>query len=85
MATIVESRREGGRSLRGRAASREAIWWLQAAACWASFLLGWILLGIVLLGSGPSADAAPVPVKVAALLVVTAGLIWLTGRFTALW
>jgi CubicO group peptidase (beta-lactamase class C family) len=45
---------------------------------------GWILLGIVLLGAGPSADAEPPPVVVAlVLLAITSALAWLVARFFA--
>jgi CubicO group peptidase (beta-lactamase class C family) len=46
--------------------------------------VGWILLGIVLLGAGPSADAEPPPVIVAlVLLAITGTLAWLVARFFA--
>jgi CubicO group peptidase (beta-lactamase class C family) len=45
---------------------------------------GWILLGIVLLGAGPSADADPPPMLVAPVfLVITGALAWLVARFFA--
>ena len=46
--------------------------------------IGWILLGAVLLGAGPSADADIPPLLVAAvLLVITGALAWLVARFFA--
>lgn len=45
---------------------------------------GWILLGVVLLGAGPSADADLPPLVVApVLLVITGALAWLVARFFA--
>jgi CubicO group peptidase (beta-lactamase class C family) len=44
--------------------------------------IGWILLGVVLLGAGPSVDAEPSPVIAAlVLLVITGALAWLIARF----
>jgi CubicO group peptidase (beta-lactamase class C family) len=46
--------------------------------------VGWILLGILLLGAGPSADADLPPVIVAlVLLAITGALAWLVARFFA--
>jgi CubicO group peptidase (beta-lactamase class C family) len=62
--------------------------------CWAALLLavllttllsGWILLGIVLLGSGPSTAGQPVPAILAGIVAVTGGLVWLTARYLASW
>jgi CubicO group peptidase (beta-lactamase class C family) len=45
-------------------------------------ILGWILLGLVLLGSGPRADAdAPTGVILLGLLAVTGGLAWVVAGF----
>jgi CubicO group peptidase (beta-lactamase class C family) len=45
---------------------------------------GWILLGVMLLGSGPSADADPPSAVVAlVLLALTGALAWLVARFFA--
>jgi CubicO group peptidase (beta-lactamase class C family) len=65
-----------------------------AGGLWISLLLatllttiaiGRVLLGVVLLGSGPSPEAGPLPAILGALLIVTAGLAWLTARFAASW
>lgn len=66
---------------------------LLASVSWALLLattlltalgVGWILLGIVLLGAGPSADADPPPLIVAlVLLAITGALAWLVARFFA--
>ena len=46
--------------------------------------VGWILLGMVLLGAGPAADADPPPLVVAlVLLVITGALAWVVARFFA--
>lgn len=60
---------------------------------WALFLamtlltalgIGWILLGIALLGAGPSADADPPPLLVIVILLASTGaLAWLVTRFFA--
>jgi hypothetical protein len=50
-----------------------------------TLLLGWTVLGLALLGSGPSHDAQPVPAILAALLAVSAASAWLTARYTASW
>lgn len=66
---------------------------LLASVSWALLLamflltvlaLGWIVLGVVLLGAGPSADADLPPLVVApVLLVITGTLAWLVARFFA--
>jgi CubicO group peptidase (beta-lactamase class C family) len=49
-----------------------------------ALLVGWILLAVVLLGSGPSADAQPPPaVPLLVFLLITGGLAWLLVRFFA--
>jgi CubicO group peptidase (beta-lactamase class C family) len=49
-----------------------------------AFGVGWILLGIVLLGAGPSADAESAPLLIAlSLLALTGALAWLVARFFA--
>lgn len=79
--------------------SRSPLWFgailrmLLASVSWAlllaMFLLtalafGWIMLGVVLLGAGPSADADVPPLIVAPiLLAVTGVLAWLVARFFA--
>ncbi|HEU5102851.1 MAG TPA: serine hydrolase [Roseiflexaceae bacterium] len=46
--------------------------------------VGWILLGIVLLGSGPAADADPQPIVHALVLLAISGtLAWVVARFFA--
>jgi CubicO group peptidase (beta-lactamase class C family) len=82
-----------------RTTARSPFWYrnilrlLLAGVSWALLLattlltalgVGWILLGIVLLGAGPSADADPPPVVVAlALLAITGAFAWLVARFFA--
>lgn len=57
---------------------------LLAATLLTALGVGWILLGIVLLGAGPSADADPPPVVVALVLLVSTGaLAWLVATFFA--
>jgi CubicO group peptidase (beta-lactamase class C family) len=57
---------------------------LMAAVLLTALGVGWILLGMVLLGAGPSADADPPPVVVAlVLLAITGALAWLVARFVA--
>jgi CubicO group peptidase (beta-lactamase class C family) len=66
---------------------------LLAGVCWALLLatvlltalgVGWILLGLVLLGSGPSANTQPPAMFVAAVLfALTDVLAWLVARFFA--
>lgn len=57
---------------------------LLATALLTALGVGWILLGIVLLGAGPGADADPPPFIVAlGLLAITGGLAWLVARFFA--
>lgn len=49
-----------------------------------AFAAGWILLGLVLLGAGPSADADLPPLLVVPiLLAITGALAWLVARFFA--
>lgn len=57
---------------------------LMAAVLLTALGVGWILLGMVLLGAGPSADADPPPMVVAlVLLAVTGALAWVVARFFA--
>mgnify|MGYP001255416241 FL=1 len=57
---------------------------LMAMALLTALGVGWILLGMVLLGAGPSADADPPPVVAAlVLLAVTGALAWVVARFFA--
>ena len=57
------------------------------AALLTAFLLGWVMLGVVLIGSGPCSGptAPPVLPILAGLLVITLGLAWLSVRFAASW
>jgi hypothetical protein len=75
-------------------ASRPALGMIAAAATWmalvvvilfTSLLLGWILLGIALLGSGPAPGGQPVPAMLLALLALASGLAWLTAQYIASW
>jgi CubicO group peptidase (beta-lactamase class C family) len=50
-----------------------------------TLLLGWIILGFVLLGSGPSQDAQPVSGIFLLLLVFCGISAWLTARYIASW
>lgn len=50
-----------------------------------ALLLGWVVLGVLLLGSGPYAAGIPVPVILLALLALTGCLAWLTARYFASW
>jgi hypothetical protein len=64
----------------------------EASVSWALLLatllltalgVGWILLGIVLLGAGPSADADTPPVVIAlVLLAITGAFAWLVARLS---
>ena len=50
-----------------------------------TLLLGWIILGFVLLGSGPSQDAQPVSGIFLLLLIFCGISAWLTARYIASW
>jgi CubicO group peptidase (beta-lactamase class C family) len=50
-----------------------------------TLLLGWIILGFVLLGSGPSQDTQPVSGIFLGLLVFCGISAWLTARYIASW
>jgi len=50
-----------------------------------TLLLGWVVLGLALLGRGPSDDAQPVSTIIAALLAITGVSAWVTARYTASW
>ena len=55
------------------------------AGLFSMLLLGWILLGIILLGNGPSTNGVPVPEILIGLLALTGCLAWLTTRYFASW
>jgi hypothetical protein len=94
MATLTESRRARAASPQQGTTPGGVLHWLRAIVCWVAFLpaallttlfVGWVLLGMVLLGSGPSTAGAPVPAILVALLVGTIALAWLAARFAASW
>src|SRR6476661_2670566 len=75
---------------------RSTPWWralrvILGIAAWALLMLslllsatvvGWIMLGVVLLGSGPAADVDTSPaVVLLALLALTGALAWVVARF----
>ena len=65
---------------------RAAAWaLLTLAALVTTLLVGWVLLGVVLLGSEPNAGGTPIPVILLTLLVLTGLLAWLTARYFASW
>jgi hypothetical protein len=50
-----------------------------------ALLLGWVLLGIAFLRSGPAPEGQPVPFLLLALLAVTSALAGVTARYIASW
>jgi hypothetical protein len=50
-----------------------------------ALLFAWVVLGVLLLGSGPYAAGIPVPVILLALVALTGCLAWLTARYFASW
>ena len=73
-------------------ASRSALSTAAAAATWiallvvvllTTLLLEWVLLGIVLVGSGPSSTGQPVPAILASLVALACCLAWVTTRYVA--
>jgi hypothetical protein len=69
-----------------RALSAVAAWLLLVVALLVTTLsLGWIILGFLFLGSGPSGDAQPVSTIILALLAISGALAWFTARHTASW
>jgi CubicO group peptidase (beta-lactamase class C family) len=98
MGTMTEARGASTTDLGNGLCHGEVRRWVRATICWAPFLLavllttlflGWILLGIVLLGSGPYsspyAAAPPVLPVLAGTIAITASLAWLTARLAASW
>ncbi len=94
MITTPASIKASAPSVQPRSFPREALQLIGAIACWVvlflavfltAFLIGQILLGIVLLGSGPAPAVGSVPAMLAGLLAVTAGVAWLIARFVASW
>lgn len=83
----ISARKTANRSIRFRHAILRLGAWtlLLLGGLLTALLIGWILLGVALLGSGPSAGGVPVPVILLALLVLTGLLAWLTARFIASW
>jgi hypothetical protein len=69
-----------------RAVGAVAMWLLLVVALLVTTLsLGWIILGLLLLGNGPSGDGQPVSAIILALLAISGALAWFAARHTASW